>query len=52
VLANAGLLAEISYQLRALGVNVLSHAAVPANDGGLALGQAAIVAARLIQGDA
>ncbi|MBV8334580.1 MAG: carbamoyltransferase HypF, partial [Alphaproteobacteria bacterium] len=50
-LQNAVLLAEVSHQLRALGVNVLSHTAVPANDGGLALGQAAIAAARLIEGD-
>jgi hydrogenase maturation protein HypF len=47
---NAVLLGEVSRLLRAQGFVVLSHAAVPANDGGLALGQAAIVAARLIQG--
>jgi hydrogenase maturation protein HypF len=47
---NTVLFGEVSRLLRARGFTVLSHAAVPANDGGLALGQAAIAAARLIQG--
>ena len=36
---NAVLLGEVSQRLRALGVSVLSHAAVPANDGAWALGR-------------
>jgi hydrogenase maturation protein HypF len=47
---NAILFTEIAARLEARGLNVLSHSAVPCTDGGLALGQAAIAAARLIEG--
>jgi hydrogenase maturation protein HypF len=45
---NCILLEEVSQRLKLEGFKVLSHAQVPANDGGLALGQAAIGAAHLI----
>lgn len=45
---NRILLEETLRRLEAKGFKVLSHAAVPANDGGVALGQVAIAAAQLI----
>jgi hydrogenase maturation protein HypF len=47
---NTVLFGEVSRLLQAQSLTVLSHASVPANDGGLALGQAAVAAARLIEG--
>jgi hydrogenase maturation protein HypF len=45
---NAVLFAQTERRLREAGFTVLTHSMVPANDGGLALGQAAIAAAQLI----
>ena len=45
---NAVLFEQTERRLRDAGFNVLTHSMVPANDGGLALGQAAVVAARVI----
>ena len=47
---NAVLFELIERQLAASGFRVLSHSLVPANDGGLALGQVAIAAAHLLAG--
>jgi hydrogenase maturation protein HypF len=46
---NRLLLEGVSHTLEGLGLTVLTHCQVPANDGGLALGQAAIAAARAIE---
>ncbi len=45
---NRLLVEEVSGALRGLGLTVLTHCQIPANDGGLSLGQAAIAAARSI----
>jgi len=45
-LQNAVLQTRLEAELSALGFSTLSHAAVPANDGGLALGQALVSLAR------
>jgi hydrogenase maturation protein HypF len=47
-LQNAVLFEQTERRLREVGFAVLSHSKVPANDGGLSLGQAAVAAARLM----
>ncbi|MCF2146071.1 carbamoyltransferase HypF [Desmonostoc muscorum LEGE 12446] len=47
VFQNCIFLEEVSKSLETLGINVLTHSLVPANDGGLSLGQAVITAAQL-----
>ncbi|MBM3563017.1 MAG: carbamoyltransferase HypF [Alphaproteobacteria bacterium] len=48
---NRLLFESVCERLRGLGLEVLTHADTPANDGGLSLGQAAIGAARLVGAD-
>ncbi|NMG06898.1 carbamoyltransferase HypF [Brasilonema sp. UFV-L1] len=47
VFQNCILLKQVTEGLQALGINVLTHSLVPANDGGLSLGQAVIAAAKV-----
>jgi len=46
VFQNATLLAGLNRDLRKLGLRVFSHSKVPTNDGGIALGQAAVAVVR------
>jgi len=48
---NKVLLEELERRLNADGIRVLIHAKVPANDGGLAFGQAVVASARSLAGD-
>ncbi|MEH1871845.1 carbamoyltransferase HypF [Nostoc sp.] len=48
VFQNRILLEQVTKRLETLGIKVLTHSLVPANDGGLSLGQAVIAAAQLI----
>ncbi|MHC5594619.1 MAG: carbamoyltransferase HypF [Nostoc sp.] len=48
VFQNCILLEQVSKRLQTLGIKILTHSLVPANDGGLSLGQAVIAAAQLI----
>ncbi len=49
VFQNATLLEQVAGRLRRLGYRVLTHRHTPANDGGLALGQAVVGAARQLR---
>ncbi|MEH2028531.1 MAG: carbamoyltransferase HypF [Nostoc sp.] len=51
VFQNCILLKEVTKRLETLEIKVLTHSLVPANDGGLSLGQAVIAAAQLIHVD-
>lgn len=49
VFQNAVLLSEVITRLEAAGLKTYSHSHIPANDGGLSLGQAVMAAARAMQ---
>jgi hydrogenase maturation protein HypF len=51
VFRNRLLLQQVIERLVTQGVEVLTHRTVPTNDGGLALGQAAVASGRLSAGD-
>jgi len=48
VMQNCVLFEQLTARLAACGFNVLTHRQIPSNDGGIALGQAAITAARAL----
>jgi hydrogenase maturation protein HypF len=48
VFQNRTLLEQVATDLRQRGLDVLQHRQVPANDGGLSLGQAAVCAMRIL----
>jgi hydrogenase maturation protein HypF len=48
---NRLLLEQVMRRLAAQGCEALTHRAVPTNDGGLALGKAAVAAARVLGGE-
>jgi hydrogenase maturation protein HypF len=52
VFQNKVLLEQVTMRLGQAGFQVLTHRLVPSNDGGLALGQVAIAAARAIKSQA
>ena len=49
VFQNATLMREVVARLKAKGLTIYSPARVPANDGGLSLGQALVAAAQTMQ---
>ena len=49
VFQNRLLLEAVARRIRSAGLDVLTHRRFPANDGGIALGQAAVAAARSIE---
>ena len=50
VFGNGWLLAEVPRRLEAAGLTALHHHQVPAGDGGISFGQAAVAAARMAAG--